>query len=181
MEPGGDAFRPLVQRSCCFSKVSLILEEAFAAAATLNTYGFPVGVQLASRLVPDVTHFMSCYVDNVRGDTGSRGRVRDRVETKPNSRLLCGLWSLTTKSGFVGDISAYLWSTDSARGRCDLGGKGRCRSLSTQAGMRGDIGMWVLDPMTLTGRRRGQFRVDPGNAQPTPSFRHSLRVYGFKE
>lgn len=46
-------------------KVSLMLEEAFAAAARLNAAGFPVGVQLASRLVPDVTHFLSAYIDNV--------------------------------------------------------------------------------------------------------------------
>ena len=42
-----------------------MLEEGFAAAATLNTMGFPVGVQLASRLVPDVTHFLNAYVDSV--------------------------------------------------------------------------------------------------------------------
>ena len=46
-------------------KVSLMLEEGFAAAARLNTMGFPVGVQLASRLVPDVTYFLSTYVDSV--------------------------------------------------------------------------------------------------------------------
>lgn len=47
------------------AKVSLMLEEGFAAAARLNTMGFPVGVQLASRLVPDVSYFLTTYVDNV--------------------------------------------------------------------------------------------------------------------
>lgn len=42
-----------------------MLEEGFAAAARLNTMGFPVGVQLASRLVPDVSHFLTTYVDSV--------------------------------------------------------------------------------------------------------------------
>ena len=42
-----------------------MLEEGFAAAAVLNTMGFPVGVQLASRLVPDVAYFLNAYVDNV--------------------------------------------------------------------------------------------------------------------
>lgn len=42
-----------------------MLEEGFAAAAVLNTMGFPVGVQLASRLVPDVSHFLSAYVNTV--------------------------------------------------------------------------------------------------------------------
>lgn len=46
-------------------QVSLMLEEGFAAAAALNTMGFPVGVQLASRLVPDVTHFLASYIDSV--------------------------------------------------------------------------------------------------------------------
>ncbi|CAN0042328.1 unnamed protein product, partial [Pylaiella littoralis] len=52
--------------SSLFSIVSLMLEEGFAAAAVLNTMGFPVGVQLASRLVPDVAHFLSAYVDSVK-------------------------------------------------------------------------------------------------------------------
>lgn len=43
-----------------------MLEEAFAAASRLTAAGFPVGVQLASRLVPDVTFFLQSYVDNVR-------------------------------------------------------------------------------------------------------------------
>ena len=42
-----------------------MLEEGFAAAARLNTMGFPVGVQLASRLVPDVSYFLTTYVDSV--------------------------------------------------------------------------------------------------------------------
>lgn len=47
-------------------QVSLMLEEAFAAAGRLTAAGFPVGVQLASRLVPDVSFFLQSYVDNVR-------------------------------------------------------------------------------------------------------------------
>ncbi|CAM9553790.1 unnamed protein product, partial [Discosporangium mesarthrocarpum] len=45
--------------------VSLMLEEAFAEAARLTTVGFPVGVSLSSRLVPDVSFFLSSYVTQV--------------------------------------------------------------------------------------------------------------------
>ena len=51
-----------------------MLEEGFAAAAVLNTMGFPVGVQLASRLVPDVTHFLASYVDSVSSQTSPPAR-----------------------------------------------------------------------------------------------------------
>lgn len=47
-----------------------MLEESFAAAGRLTTAGFPVGVQLASRLVPDVSYFLQAYVDNVRETDG---------------------------------------------------------------------------------------------------------------
>ncbi|CAM9987368.1 unnamed protein product, partial [Ectocarpus sp. 12 AP-2014] len=64
---GEDAgFRLGPVASSLFSIVSLMLEEGFAAAAALNTMGFPVGVQLASRLVPDVTHFLASYIDSVK-------------------------------------------------------------------------------------------------------------------
>lgn len=60
----------LIDWSLSVDQVSLMLEESFAAAGRLTTVGFPVGVQLASRLVPDVTYFLQAYVDNVRNTDG---------------------------------------------------------------------------------------------------------------
>jgi hypothetical protein len=48
-----------------FATVSIMLEEAFAAAARLNALGFPVGVSLCAHLTGDLSAFIDSYCRKV--------------------------------------------------------------------------------------------------------------------
>ncbi|KAG5189854.1 hypothetical protein JKP88DRAFT_176580, partial [Tribonema minus] len=62
--PPGDPVDPVA--ATLFATVSLMLEDAFGAAARLNRHGFPVGVALASRLHAHAGAFLEAFARRAR-------------------------------------------------------------------------------------------------------------------